>query len=68
MTDKEEPQSYSQMLDELKAIVDFVSREGCPIDELETKVQRAGILIKTLKTKLKKTEKSITEMLTEIDY
>lgn len=63
-----QPQTYSQMLDELKAIVDYVSREDCPVDELESKVQRAGILIKTLKNKLKKTEKSITEMLTEIDY
>ncbi len=63
-----QPQTYSQMLDELKAIVDYVSREDCPVDELEAKVQRAGVLIKTLKNKLKKTEKSITEMLTEIDY
>ncbi|RKZ03179.1 exodeoxyribonuclease VII small subunit [Candidatus Fermentibacteria bacterium] len=59
--------TYSQMLTELEAIVDAVSRDDCPVDELEHKVYRAGQLIKTLKERLKKTGKSVSEMLTEID-
>lgn len=59
--------TYSQMLTELQGIVDSVSRDDCPVDELEEKVQRAGQLIKTLRKRLKKTEKSVSEMLTEID-
>lgn len=62
-----EEMTYSQMLTELQEIVDSVSRDHCPVDELEEKVQRAGQLIKTLRKRLKKTEKSVSEMLTEID-
>ena len=62
-----ENMTYSQMLAELKEIVDSVSRNDCPVDDLEKKVQRAGLLIKTLRKRLKKTEKSVTEMLSEID-
>ncbi len=64
MTDK---MTYTQMLTELQEIVDSVSRDDCPVDDLEEKVQRAGLLIKTLRKRLKKTEKSVTEMLSEID-
>ncbi|MCD4707080.1 MAG: exodeoxyribonuclease VII small subunit [Candidatus Sabulitectum sp.] len=60
-------ETYSQMLAELQEIVDSVGRNDCPVDELEEKVQRAGLLIKTLRERLKKTEKSVSEMLTEID-
>lgn len=59
--------TYSQMLEELQNIVNSVSRDDCPVDELEEKVQRAGILIKTLRKKLKSTEKSVSEMLLEIE-
>ena len=59
--------TYSQMLAELQEIVDLVSRDECPVDELEEKVQRAGLLIKTLRERLRKTESSVSEMLTEID-
>jgi exodeoxyribonuclease VII small subunit len=59
--------NYSQMLKELQEIVDYVSRDDCPVDELETKVHRAGQLIGTLRKKLKKTEKSVSELLTEIE-
>ncbi len=62
-----EEMTYSQMLTELQKIVDSVSRDNCLVDELEEKVQRAGELIKTLRKRLKKTEKSVSEMLTEID-
>ncbi len=60
-------ETYSQMLAELQKIVDSVSRDDCPVDDLEKKVQRAGVLIKTLRERLKKTEISVSEMLTEID-
>ncbi len=59
-------ETYSQMLAELQKIVDSVSRDDCPVDDLEEKVQRAGVLIKTLRERLEKTEKSVSEMLTEI--
>lgn len=59
--------TYSQMLTELTGIVDSVSRDDCPVDELEEKVQRAGLLIKTLRQRLKKTETSVSEMLVEIE-
>jgi len=59
--------TYSQMLTELTRIVDSVSRDDCPVDELEEKVQRAGLLIKTLRQRLKKTETSVSEMLIEIE-
>lgn len=62
-----EKMTYSQMLAELQEIVDSVSRDDCPVDDLEDKVQRAGFLIKTLRKRLKKTEKSVSEMLSEID-
>ncbi len=62
-----ENMTYSQMLAELQGIVDAVSRDDCPVDDLEEKVQRAGLLIKTLRARLKKTEKSVSQMLTEID-
>ncbi len=59
--------TYSQMLTELEGIVDWVSRDDCPVDELELKVKRAGLLIKTLRERLEKTGKSVSEMLTEIE-
>ncbi len=62
-----EKKNYSQMLTELQEIVNYVSRDDCPVDELENKVQRAGLLIKTLRERLKKTEKSVSELLTEIE-
>ena len=62
-----ENMTYSQMLAELESIVDSVSRDDCPVDELELKVKRAGLLIKTLRERLEKTGKSVSEMLTEID-
>lgn len=62
-----EKMTYSQMLAELQEIVDSVSRDDCPVDELEEKVQLAGKLIKTLRKRLKITEQSVSELLTEID-
>ena len=59
--------TYTEMLSELQGIVESVSRDDCPVDELEEKVKRAGLLIKTLREKLKRTEKSVSEMLIEIE-
>ncbi len=59
--------TYTQMLTELQEIVDSVSRNDCPVDELEIKVCRAGELIKTLREKLKKTGESVSEMLVVIE-
>jgi len=57
---------YSEMLSELQEIVDSLSREDCPVEELETLVQRASVLIKTLKSRLADTGKSVSAMLQEI--
>jgi exodeoxyribonuclease VII small subunit len=62
-----EKETYSRMLAELQEIVDSVSNNNCPVDDLEKKVQRAGVLIKALRERLQKTEKSVSEMLTEIE-
>lgn len=58
--------SYSEMLAELQGIVAKLSREDCPVDDLETLVERASLLIGTLKARLAKTEKSVEKMLSEI--
>lgn len=58
--------NYSEMLAELQEIVEKLSREDCPVDELETLVERAAVLIKTLKSRLARTEKSVAGMLKEI--
>lgn len=58
--------NYSEMLAELQGIVEKLSREDCPVDELETLVERAAVLIKTLKSRLARTEKSVAGMLKEI--
>jgi len=62
-----EKQTYSLMLAELEEIVDSVSGDDCPVDDLEKKVLRAAKLIKALRERLQKTEKSVSEMLTEIE-
>lgn len=57
---------YSEKLAELQGIVDTLSREDCAVDQLETLVQRASVLIKELKSRLARTEKSVSGMLEEI--
>ena len=54
------------MLAELEGIVDTLGREDCAVDQLETLVQRASVLIKELKSRLARTEKSVSGMLEEI--
>jgi len=58
--------NYSEMLAELQGIVDRLSRDDCAVDELESLVQRASVLINTLKARLARTEESIAAMLSEI--
>ncbi len=58
--------NYSEMLTELKGIVEKLSGDDCPVDELETLVERASFLIKTLKARLAKTQESVAGMLSEI--
>ncbi len=58
--------NYTEMLAELQGIVEKLSRDDCPVDELETYVERASVLIKTLKTRLAKTEESVAGILSEI--
>lgn len=57
---------YSEMLRELQEIVDRLSREDCPVDDLEELVQRASTLIGALRKRLERTEESVKGILTEI--
>ncbi len=57
---------YSKMLRELQEIVDRLSRDDCPVDDLEELVQRASELITILRKRLAKTEESVKGMLTGI--
>jgi exodeoxyribonuclease VII small subunit len=60
-------ENYTAMLEELKGIVEKLSREDCPVEELEGLVERASALIKTMKEKLRKTEESVSGMLSELE-
>ncbi len=60
-------ENYTGMLEELKGIVEKLSREDCPVEELESLVERASALIKTMKEKLRKTEESVSGMLSELE-
>lgn len=59
-------EKYSEMLRELQEIVDKLSRDDCPVDDLEELVQRASTLIGVLRKRLARTEESVKGMLTEI--
>lgn len=59
-------ENYSDMLAELQGIVEKLSRDDCPVDDLEKLVERASFLIRTLKGRLVKTEQSVAGMLSEI--
>jgi len=59
--------SYSKSLDELQKILDDLEGENVEIDKLAEKVKRATELIKILRTKLKKTEVEIKEIVKEFE-
>jgi len=63
----EEKISYSKSLDELQKILTDLESENVEIDKLAEKVKRATELIKMLRSKLKKTEVEIKEIVKEFE-
>ncbi|MFH0948786.1 MAG: exodeoxyribonuclease VII small subunit [Elusimicrobiota bacterium] len=59
--------SYSKSLDELQKILTDLESENVEIDKLAEKVKRATELIKMLRSKLKKTEVEIKEIVKEFE-
>ena len=61
--------SYTEAFDELQEIVTDMEDSKISIDELDTKIKRAAVLLKICKDKLYKTETNVKKILDEInDY
>lgn len=58
--------SYTAAHKELQEIVVEMENSQITVDELETKIKRAAVLLKICKDKLFKTEKEVQDVLTEI--
>lgn len=59
--------NYEENMRELEAIVSEIEQAKISIDTLSEKVKRATQLIQLCKTKLYKTEKDISDVLSELD-
>lgn len=59
--------SYSSAFEELESIVQEIENEEIGIDELSIKVNRAAVLLKFCKDKLRDTELDITNILEDMD-
>lgn len=58
--------SYTAAHNELQEIVLEMENSEISIDELETKIKRAAVLLKICKDKLFRTEKEVQDVLKEI--
>lgn len=58
--------SYTAAHKELQEIVVEMENSQVTVDELETKIKRAAVLLKICKDKLFKTEKEVQDVLNEI--
>lgn len=58
--------SYTAAHNELQEIVLEMENSQISIDELETKIKRAAVLLKICKDKLFRTEKEVQDVLNEI--
>lgn len=58
--------SYTAAHKELQEIVLEMENSQITVDELETKIKRAAVLLKICKDKLFKTEKEVQDVLNEI--
>lgn len=58
--------SYTEAHKELQEIVSEMENSEITIDDLDTKIKRAAVLLKICKDKLFKTEKSVQDVLEEI--
>ena len=60
---------YTEAFDELQIIVNDMEDSMISVDELDTKIKRASVLLKICKDKLFKTEENVQKILEEIkDY
>ncbi len=59
-------ESFEEMMQELSGLVDRIGREDCPVGELEAGVRRAAELIRILRSRLRSTEMSVREVLSEL--
>jgi exodeoxyribonuclease VII small subunit len=59
--------SYSSAFEELESIIQEIENEEIGIDELSIKVNRAAVLLKFCKDKLRDTELDITNILEDMD-
>ncbi len=59
--------SFNEALSELEEILALMENEQLDIDELFTKVERAGFLSRTCSEKLYKTENEINKILKDIE-
>ncbi len=61
--------TYTEAFEELQLIVDDMEDSKISVDELDTKIKRASVLLKICKDKLFKTEENVQKILDEIkDY
>jgi len=61
--------TYTEAFDELQIIVNDMENSKISVDELDTKIKRASVLLKICKDKLFKTEENVQKILDEIkDY
>lgn len=63
MSESENKRTYEEDLEELTRIVDEIGDEECPVDKLESRVQRAAELIEKLRARLSSTETTVREVL-----
>lgn len=59
--------SYSSAFEELESIIQEIENEEIGIDELSIKVNRAAVLLKFCKDKLRDTELDITNILEDME-
>lgn len=58
--------SYTEAHRELQEIISEMENSEITIDELDSQIQRASVLLKICKDKLFKTEKNVQDVLDEI--
>lgn len=59
--------TYTEAFEELQAIVRELENARITIDELDTKVKRASVLLKICRDKLYKTEQNVLETLKALE-
>ena len=55
--------SYSEKIEEIESIIDYISSEETDVDQLRSKISRAALLITQCKNELRSTENEIQKLL-----